>query len=122
MKNERDKSLDSKLYFDKKTNPININSFNSIVLLNETIDDKSEIGTMKDSYTIDLFFIKSTIQSLVDENFTDLAFILPFNLILTALASHKLTIQTRIKFLSKAFESFADYYKNFPDTKKGSFL
>ncbi|KAK8884253.1 hypothetical protein M9Y10_043361 [Tritrichomonas musculus] len=82
LKNERDKSMNSDLYSDENSNHININSFKSIFSLKETTNDKSEIGTTKDSYVMDLFSIKTTIKSLIDENFSNVAFVLPFNLII----------------------------------------
>ena len=122
LKNERDKSLHSELFFDEKCDSLDIFNFETIVSEKATTNDTTEIGTMKDSYVIDLYSLKSTINCIVDQDFIELAFILPFQLILTALTSRKLNIDARIQLLAKSFEFFAQYYINYPKTGKNAFL
>ena len=87
-----------------------------------SISDFGDLSKLKDSYSLDMFSLSTGLNCLLNEDFIESAYIIPFSLVTTALTSVKLPIGTRIQPISKSFEFFSDYFRDYPKTNGSEFL
>lgn len=100
--------------FNKTSEKVSVDKLKQFIRVKETLSDKSNIAKMKDSFVADLFSILTSTSCILDECYEESAYTLPFSLIYAAMTSKYLSIDARIQILTKCFDFFANYFKNYP--------
>lgn len=112
IKSSRSRLLQHLLLIDPDScKCINTALFSEAVNLGPVFTDRSQSGSMKDSYALSIFSWYSFVNTMEKGRFDASYYILPYLFFIESIRSPLLSNETRLEFLSYAFEIFREHLK-----------
>ena len=82
------------------------NTLERILMLGETLNDRSQLGRMRDVYVTKLFSLRNVCKLLEQKAYAEALALLPYASVFTVLYATNLSVETRIFFAKLAYLSF----------------
>lgn len=117
FKNIRARFITSPISLFPNCIPTNIDSIRKVLPLGPALDDATQLGKMRDNYTVSLFTFANVSSLLKAKEYTSAFLILPFACWMVVLFSDRITLQLRLFLCELAFQLIVSYLDAFDELK-----
>ena len=117
FKNIRARFIASPISLFPNCVPTNIESVQRVLSLGHVLDDATQLGKMRDNYTLALFTFANVSALIRAEKYTSAFLLLPFACWMAVLFSDRITLQLRLFLSELSFQLIASYLEAFDELK-----
>ena len=117
FKNIRARFIASPISLFPNCVPTNIEAVQRVLSLGPVLDDATQLGKMRDNYTLALFTFANVSALIRAKEYTSAFLMLPFACWMAVLFSDRITLQLRLFLCELSFQLIAAYLEAFDDLK-----